>query len=80
MKVVNYKNEYSQKEQLDRWSELIAFYRFYPDLWLDLITPTEMDEETLELEKEHYFFTPIKEIIESENHVYDLALDILTLL
>ena len=51
MKVVNYKNEYSQKEQLDRWSELIAFYRFYPDLWLDLITPTEMDEETGEVKK-----------------------------
>ena len=54
MKVVNYKNEYSQKEQLDRWSELIAFYRFYPDLWLDLITPTEMDEETGEVKKSWY--------------------------
>ena len=51
MKVANYKNEYSQKEQLDRWSELIAFYRWYPDLWLDLITPTEIDEETGEVKK-----------------------------
>ena len=26
-------------ENLDKWSDLVAFYRFYPDLWYDLITP-----------------------------------------
>lgn len=28
--VASYKSEYSQEEQLDRWSELIAFFRWYP--------------------------------------------------
>nr|DAQ66947.1 MAG TPA: hypothetical protein [Caudoviricetes sp.] len=28
--IASYKSEYSQEEQLDRWSELIAFFRWYP--------------------------------------------------
>lgn len=51
MAVINYKNEYSQSEQLDRWSELIGFWRWYPDLFLDAITPTEIDEETGEVKR-----------------------------
>lgn len=31
MAVTSYKNEYSLDEQLDRWSELIALWRWYPD-------------------------------------------------
>ena len=31
MPVSSYMNEYSQDEQLDRWSELIAYFRWYPD-------------------------------------------------
>jgi hypothetical protein len=29
MEVASYKSEYSQEEQLDRWSELIAYFRWY---------------------------------------------------
>lgn len=43
MAVLSYMNEYTQDEQLDRWSELIAYFRWYPDIWLEWITPT--DEE-----------------------------------
>ena len=43
MAVASYMNEYTQDEQLDRWSELIAYFRWYPDVWLEWITPT--DEE-----------------------------------
>lgn len=25
-----YKSEYTQEEQLERWSELIAYFRWYP--------------------------------------------------
>lgn len=32
--VASYKSEYSQDEQLDRWSELIAYFRWYPDIFL----------------------------------------------
>ena len=41
-----YKSEYSQDEQLSRWEELIAYFRWYPDIFLDWIRPTEIDEET----------------------------------
>lgn len=51
MAVASYKNEYSQKEQLDRWAELIAFWRWYPDCFLEAITPTEVDEETGEVKR-----------------------------
>ena len=51
MAVASYKNEYSQKEQLDRWAELIAFWRWFPDLFLEAITPTEVDEETGEVKR-----------------------------
>lgn len=51
MSVGSYKNEYSQKEQLDRWSELIALFRWYPDVFLEWITPTEIDEETGEIKR-----------------------------
>lgn len=29
MAVASYMNEYSMDEQLDRWSELIAYFRWY---------------------------------------------------
>lgn len=50
-KVSSYKNEYTKEEQLDRWSELIAYFRWYPDIFLDWITPTETDEETGEVRR-----------------------------
>lgn len=31
--------ELTQDEQLDLFSELIAFWRFYPDVFLECITP-----------------------------------------
>ena len=31
----------SYDEQLDRWHELIAFYRWYPDLFVDLLRPVD---------------------------------------
>ena len=34
MSVLNYMNEYTLDEQLDRWSELIAYFRWYPDVFL----------------------------------------------
>lgn len=37
-------NELSWEEELDKWEELIAFWRWYPDLFLDMITP--VDPET----------------------------------
>lgn len=30
MAVLSYKNEYTLDEQLDRWAELIAYWRWYP--------------------------------------------------
>lgn len=47
----SYKSEYTQDEQLERWAELIAFFRWYPDIMLDWITPTEVDKETGEVKK-----------------------------
>ena len=41
MAVASYMNEYSQDEQLDRWSELIAYFRWYPDVFCEWITPTD---------------------------------------
>lgn len=41
--VSSYMNEYSQDEQLDRWSELIAYFRWYPDVFCEWITPTDED-------------------------------------
>ena len=41
--VVNYMNEYTQDEQLDRWSELIAYFRWYPDVFCEWVTPTDED-------------------------------------
>ena len=41
--VSSYMNEYSQDEQLDRWSELIAYFRWYPDVFCEWITPTDDD-------------------------------------
>lgn len=29
----------TQDEQFDLWNELIAFWRFYPDIFLEMITP-----------------------------------------
>lgn len=49
--ISTYKNEYSQEETLDRWAELIAYWRWYPDAWLEAITPTELDEETGEVKR-----------------------------
>lgn len=46
-----YKSEYTQDEQLSRWEELIAYFRWYPDIFLSWITPTEVDEETGETRK-----------------------------
>lgn len=46
-----YKSEYSQEEQLSRWAELIAYFRWFPDAFCDWITPTEIDEETGEVRK-----------------------------
>ena len=40
MAVLSYKNEYTLDEQLDRWAELIAYWRWYPDCFLEAITPT----------------------------------------
>ena len=51
VKIASYKNEYSQEEQLSRWSELIALWRWYPDLFLEAITPTQLDEKTGEVKK-----------------------------
>ena len=41
MAVASYMNEYTQDEQLDRWSELIAYFRWYPDVFCEWITPTD---------------------------------------
>lgn len=49
--IMDYKDTLSQDEQLDRWRELIAYWRWYPDLFLEAITPTKMDEETGEIKK-----------------------------
>lgn len=43
MAVTSYMNEYTLDEQLDRWSELIAYFRWYPDVFCEWVTPT--DEE-----------------------------------
>ena len=43
MAVASYMNEYTLDEQLDRWSELIAYFRWYPDVFCEWVTPT--DEE-----------------------------------
>lgn len=43
MAVLSYKNEYTLDEQLDRWAELIAYWRWYPDCFLEAITPTNED-------------------------------------
>ena len=43
MAVSSYKNEYTLDEQLDRWAELIAYWRWYPDVFLEAITPTNED-------------------------------------
>lgn len=47
----SYKNEYSQEEMYERWSELLGFFRLYPDVFLEWITPTELDEETGEIRR-----------------------------
>lgn len=49
--LASYKNEYSQEETLSRWAELIALWRWSPDLFLEAITPTEFDEETGEVKQ-----------------------------
>ena len=36
-----FKDKLSYDEQLDRWHELIAFYRWYPDLFVDLLRPVD---------------------------------------
>ena len=46
-----YRSEYSQEEQLENWAELIAYFRWYPDIFLSWITPTEVDEETGRVKK-----------------------------
>ena len=43
MAVSSYKNEYTLDEQIDRWAELIAYWRWYPDVFLEAITPTNED-------------------------------------
>ena len=40
MAVSSYLNDYTLDEQLDRWGELIAYWRWYPDVFLEAITPT----------------------------------------
>ena len=35
--------ELSHEEQLDVWNELIAYWRFYPDVFLECITPYDED-------------------------------------
>ena len=49
--MASYKNECSQEEMYERWSELIGFFRLYPDIFLEWITPTEIDEETGEVRR-----------------------------
>lgn len=46
-----YRSEYSQEEQLDLWAEMIAYFRFYPDVMLDWLRPTEVDETTGRVKK-----------------------------
>ena len=46
-----YRSEYTQEEQLENWAELIAYFRWYPDIFLSWITPTEVDEETGKIKK-----------------------------
>ena len=41
MSVASYMNEYTLDEQLDRWSELIAYFRWYPDVFCEWVTPTD---------------------------------------
>ena len=41
MAVASYMNEYTLDEQLDRWSELIAYFRWYPDVFCEWVTPTD---------------------------------------
>ena len=36
---------------LKRWSDLVAYFRWYPDIFLDWIRPTEIDEETGKIRK-----------------------------
>lgn len=36
-------NELNYDEQLDAWAELIAFWRWYPDLFIEAITPVTAD-------------------------------------
>lgn len=51
MSQVSYKNECSQEEMYERWSELLGFFRIYPDIFLEWLTPTEVDEETGEVRR-----------------------------
>ena len=49
-----YKSEYSQEEQLENWNQLIAYFRWYPqvtDIFCDWLRPTEVDEETGKIKK-----------------------------
>ena len=36
---MNHENDFSYEEQLDVWNELIAYFQFYPDVFLECITP-----------------------------------------
>lgn len=46
-----YRSEYTQEQQLENWAELIAYFRFYPDILCDWLSPTEVDEETGKVRK-----------------------------
>jgi len=48
---IGYKSEYTQEQQVERWSELIAYFRWYPDIMLDWLRPTEIDKETGKVRK-----------------------------
>ena len=64
----SYKSEYTQEEQLDRWSELIAYFRWYPAILLDWLRPTEIDKENNTYKTKYsYRRTTLEEWKEAKN-------------
>lgn len=39
----HFDEELEYQEQLDVWNELIAYWRWYPDAFIECITPTDED-------------------------------------
>lgn len=49
--VVGDKEKKGFEKNLDKWCEIVAFYRWYPDLWYDLITPKDGGSIVLDIDQ-----------------------------